>query len=306
MKTPEGRPAIRQSTVPRRGPALRTMRVIALGSQLVLLAGLISGMPMPGGVLLGGRLLLLVLVCAEAHHWLRLRRHGLSRPEALKQLVPEPVPRFVMHELRIMASLLRWVARRPHGVNGADAVFTHGRDQAAMMYGLTFACVIETVVLSFLLANWPLVHTVFLVVDVYTVLFVLGLHAASVTRPHVLTGGTLRIRQAAGIDFLVPLDQIASIRRETLFTHVKKDNELNMPIGSQTSITLGLAEPVDVPKFLGASRPVQVVRLHADDPKALYDAVARARTTRVTASGAPEPSSATAGDTSSSPPGAPA
>lgn len=210
------------------------------------------------------------------------------------QLAPEPVLRFVMHELRIMASLLRWAARRQHGVNGADAVFTHGRDQAAMMYGLTFACVIETVVLSFLLSNWPLVHSVFLVVDVYTVLFVLGMHAASVTRPHILADGTLRIRQGAGVDFLVPLDRIATIRRETLFTHVKKGNELNMPIGSQTSITLELTEPLDVPKFLGAHRPVQLIRLHADDPKSLYDAVAQARTTRTTASVPPEPSSPTA------------
>ncbi|MGW6463653.1 hypothetical protein [Streptomyces rubiginosohelvolus] len=246
-------------------------------TQFVLIACLISGVPMPGAVLLGGKLLLLVLIGAEAHHWLRLRRHGLSRREALKQLVPGAVLRFGMHELRIMASLLRWVARRRHGVDGADAVFPHGRDQAAMMYGLTFACVIETVVLSFLLAQWPLVHAVFLVVDVYTVLFVLGLHAASVTRPHVLTDGTLRVRQAASTDFLVPLDQIAAIRRETLFTHVKKDNELNMPIGSQTSLTLTLTEPLNVPTFLGAPRPVQVIRLHADDPKALYEAVTQVR-----------------------------
>ncbi|WP_392972283.1 hypothetical protein [Streptomyces sp. LN245] len=147
-----------------------------------------------------------------------------------------------------------------------------------MIYGLVFACVAETVALSYLLADWPVVHTVFLVVDVYTVLFVLGLHAASVTRPHVLADGVLRVRQAAHIDVHVPLDQVASIRRETLFTHEKKDDELNLPIGSQTSITLALSEPVNAPKFLGAPRLVSVIRLHADDPKALLDALTRART----------------------------
>ncbi|MGW6463617.1 hypothetical protein [Streptomyces rubiginosohelvolus] len=297
MTTREGRPTVPQTTAPRRGPALRKLRGITLGAQLVLLACLIGGVPIPDAVLLGGKLLLLVLIGTEAYFWLRLRRHGLSRQEALKQLAPEAVLRFVTHELRIMASLLRWFGRRPHGVNGADAVFTHGRDQAAMMYGLTFACVIETVVVSFLLANWPLIHSIFLVVDVYTVLFVVGMHAASVTRPHVLADGTLRIRQAAHVDFLVPLSQIASIRRETLFTHVKKDNELNMPIGSQTSITLELTEPLNVPKFLGAPRPVQLIRLHADDPKSLYDAVAQARTTPAPAPGTPEPSASTTKNT---------
>jgi hypothetical protein len=193
-----------------------------------------------------------------------------------------PVLRFVTHEVRLMASLVRWASRRRHGVDGADAFFSHGRDQAIMMYGLTFACVVETVALSYLLADWPVIHTVLLIVDVYTVLFVLGLHAASVTRPHVLADGALRIRQAAHVDVLVPLDQIESIRRETRFTHEKKDGELNLPIGSQTSITLALTEPVNAPKFLGSPCPVKVIRLHADDPKALYDAVAQARTAPAT------------------------
>lgn len=208
----------------------------------------------------------------------------MTTPETRRPTPPRaaaarwPGLRFVAHELRLMASLVRWVARRRHGVDGADAFFPHGRDQAIMMYGLTFACVVETVALSYLLADWPVIHTVLLVVDVYTVLFVLGLHAASVTRPHVLADGALRIRQAAHVDVHVPLDRIESVRRETRFTHEKKDGELNLPIGSQTSITLTLLEAVNAPKFLGAPCPVKVVRLHADDPKALYEAVTRART----------------------------
>ncbi|MEU6555487.1 hypothetical protein ABZ915_35340 [Streptomyces sp. NPDC046915] len=200
---------------------------------------------------------------------------------------PAAVLRFLAHERRVMESLIRWVARRPHGVDGADAVFTHGRDQALTMYGFAFACVVETVAVSCLLSDRPAVHLAFLVVDVYTVLFVLGLHAASVTRPHVLAEGTLRVRQAAGVDIRVPLGQIASVRRETRFTHAKKDGELNLPIGSQTSVTLELTTPVDAPTFFGAPRPVTVIRLHADDPKALHDAVAQARTAPVPARGTP-------------------
>lgn len=202
-----------------------------------------------------------------------------TTPSAASKHASSPALRFLAHEGRIMESLIRWITRRPHGTDGADAVFTHGRDQAAMMYGLTFACVVETVALTYLLAGWPVIHTIMLVVDVYTVLFVLGLHAASRTRPHTLAGHTLRIRQAANVDIHLPLDQIVSIRRETRFTHAKKDGELNLPIGSQTSITLELTEPVDVPTFLGAVRLVTLIRLHADDPKALYDALTRARTT---------------------------
>ncbi|MFI2213499.1 hypothetical protein [Streptomyces sp. NPDC020141] len=277
MTTPEIRTIPLGPPAPVRGPAGRRLRVIALPAQLVLAGALIAGVPSPGPVRLGGALLLTALLGTEARFWLRLRRHGLSGREALARLVPEPVRRVAAHELRIMASLVRWAARRRHGVKGADAVFPHGRDQAAMMYGLTFACVVETVALTYLLADWPVVHTVLLVVDVYTVLFVLGLHAASVTRPHLLADGVLRVRQAAHVDVRVPLDRIASVRRESLFTHERKDGELNLPIGSRTSLTLTLTEPVDAPAFLGAPRPVTVIRLHADDPKTLHEAVVRAR-----------------------------
>jgi hypothetical protein len=278
MTTPEIRAPLPQPEAPARGPALRKLRALAVPAQLVLAVCLISGVPVPGTVLLGGKLLLLVLLGAEAYVWLRLRRLGLSRRQALARLVPERVARFVAHEARILASLVRWAARRPHGVGEADAVFPHARDQAAMMYGFTFVCVAETVALSFLLADWPVVHAVFLVVDGYTVLFVLGMHAAALTRPHVLAGGVLRVRQAAHVDIRVPVARIASIRRETLFTHEKKDDELNLAIGSQTSLTLELTEPVNAPRFLGAPRLVRVIRLHADDPKSLHDAVTRART----------------------------
>ncbi|MGW9453429.1 hypothetical protein [Streptomyces sp. NPDC055632] len=264
---------------PARGPVLRKLRTFTLLPQVALAGCLLAGAPVPGAVILGAKVLLLAMLAAEVCTWLRLRRSGLSAREALTHMIPVPVLRFVTHELRLMASLIRWIGRRRHGVEGADAVFPHGRDQATLMYGFAFACVVETVAVSFLLAAWPVIHAVMLVIDVYTVLFVLGIHAASITRPHVLTDRTLRIRQGAHTDVLVPIDQIAAIRREARFTHEKKADELNLAIGSQTSLTLHLNEPVNAPTFLGAPHPVTVIRMHADDPKALYDTVTRARNT---------------------------
>ncbi|MFD0428950.1 hypothetical protein ACFQ60_17350 [Streptomyces zhihengii] len=64
------------------------------------------------------------------------------------------------------------------------------------------------------------------------------------------------------------------MRRETLFTHEKHNDVLDLPIGSQTSLTLQLAEPATFATgFLGRPRTVRTVRFHADDPKALYAAV---------------------------------
>ncbi|MGW4703080.1 hypothetical protein [Streptomyces sp. NPDC004285] len=264
-----------------RGRPLRLLRAVAyavLPAELVLLVCLLAGVRMPGAVLLVGELLVAAVLVTEVTVFLRLLRRGLPARDALAELVPEAVLRLVGHELRLLAGLGRWVARRPHGVADTDGVFPHARDQAALMYGFAFVCVVETVGMSYLLADWPVIHTVVLVLDVYTVLFVLGLHAASATRPHTLAGSTLRVRQAAHVDVRVPLDRIASVRRESLFSHERRDGELNLAVGSQTTVTVELTEPVDAPRLLGAPRPVRLIRLHADDPQALVRAVTRART----------------------------
>ncbi|SED50037.1 hypothetical protein [Streptomyces sp. TLI_105] len=271
----------RADGAPAHGRVLRLLRGVAyaaLPAGFVLFVCLLAGVRISGGVLLVGEVLVLGLPAAEGVVWVRLRRRGLSRRAVAAELVPGPVLRLVGHELRLMASLGRWVARRRHGVAGADGVFPHGRDQAALMYGFAFVCLVETVGMSYLLDEWPFVHAVFLVLDVYTVLFVLGLHAASVTRPHTLTGNVLRLRQAAHVDVSVPLDRIAAVRRELCFSHEKAEGELNLAVGSQTSVTIELTGPVDAPRLLGAPRPVRLIRLHADDPKALYEALTRART----------------------------
>ncbi|WP_395571642.1 hypothetical protein [Streptomyces sp. BK79] len=185
----------------------------------------------------------------------------------------------IRHELRLLASLWLWAARRTHGIQGGAAAFGYARGQGAMMFGLGFVCVIESVMMSVLLRDWPTAHHVVLVLDVYTVLVVVGLHAASVVRPHVLDagGGTLRIRRAVHVDVRIPLKRIASVRRELRTTHERAQGELDLAVGSQTSVTIGLAEPVTHVTFLGRRREVRVVRCHADDPGALVRAVDRAR-----------------------------
>ncbi|MEU8763132.1 hypothetical protein [Streptomyces sp. NPDC048659] len=248
-----------------------------LPAEFALLVCLVAGVRIPAAVLLLAEAAVAALLAAELLAYLRLRRRGLSRRAAVGRLVPEPVLRLAGHELRLMAGLVRWVGRRPHGAGrpGVTA-FPHARDQAALMYGFVFVCVVETVGMSYLLADWPVAHAVVLVLDVYTVLFVLGLHAASATRPHLLTEDALRVRQAAHVDVRVPLELIAAVRHESLFSHEKADGVLDLPVGSQTSVTLELTEPVPAPRLLGPPRPVRTVRLHADDARALVRALREA------------------------------
>ncbi|MFG2792609.1 hypothetical protein [Streptomyces sp. NPDC048419] len=179
------------------------------------------------------------------------------------------------HELRLLHSLTLWLTRRTHETQGKQA-FGYARGQSLVMFGFAFVCVVETLTMSVLLRNYPAVHRIVLVLDVYTVLFVVGLHAASVARPHTLGPDTLRIRRAVHVDLRIPLHHISAVRRELRITpdrQERPEGELDLPIGSQTTITLELAEPVAHFTFLGRRRDVRLVRFHADDADSLVDLV---------------------------------
>jgi hypothetical protein len=187
------------------------------------------------------------------------------------------VRRLAGHELRLLWSLVLWTARRRQGAAGGRS-FGYARGQGAMMAGLAFVCLVETVAMSVLLKDRPTVHAVVLFLDVYTVVLVVALHASSVVRPHVLdTGaGALRIRRYVHVDLEVPLERIASVRRELRMTHERAEGELDVEVGSQTTVTLELTEPVTHVTFLGRRRAVRVVRFHADDADGLVRALGRA------------------------------
>jgi hypothetical protein len=179
------------------------------------------------------------------------------------------------HEVRLLGSIVRWVARRPYGVaRGSEEVFGYARGQGAMMFGFGFVCVLESVCMAVLLRDHPAVHRVVLVLDVYTLRLVVGLHAASVTRPHVLGDTALRIRRSAHVDLCVPLASVASVRRELVTTHERGDGDrLDLAVAAQTTVTLELSVPVRYRPLLGRPRDVRLIRFHADEPAALVRAV---------------------------------
>ncbi|MFG1666402.1 hypothetical protein [Streptomyces sp. Y7] len=182
----------------------------------------------------------------------------------------------VRHELRLLVSLWLWAARRRHGT-GEGAAFGYARGQGTMLLGFGFVIVIESIMMSVLLRNHPAVQRTWFTVDVYTLVLVVGMHAASVVRPHVLDDRVLRVRRAAHVDLRIPLETIAGARRELRTTHERAEGELNLAIGSQTTVTLELTEPVAYFTFLGRRQDIRLVRFHADDASGLVKAIMLAR-----------------------------
>ncbi|MEU9176766.1 hypothetical protein AB0C90_07940 [Streptomyces sp. NPDC048550] len=260
-----------------------------LPGELVLLVCWVAGVRLPGWALAVAEALVLCVLLLEATVLGRLyadrRGRGADRGrawrEAVRAVVPAPVRKLLLHELRAMASLTRWVLRRPpHGVAAGELAARYTGPQTAMMYGFLFVSVVETVALAFLIP-WPAVHRVVLVLDVYGVLLVLAMHAACVNRPHVVRrDGSLRIRYGALFDLTVPPDAVASVRVDRRYPEgrlvsLAEDGVLDLIVGSQTTVTLELTRPLPFVRPLGSRAEARAIRFHADDPRRLVAALRR-------------------------------
>jgi hypothetical protein len=195
-------------------------------------------------------------------------------------MVPEQVRRIMGFDLKGMISIALWVARRRHGVpHGATAV-SYSRAQTSTMMMFLFAMVVELVVVDILLRaiGAPAgLRTVILVVDAYTILIVLAVIAACVTRPHVVSADELRIRYGAFFDLRVPHDQISSVRSVCNFNEkgkVKLENgRLAVAVSSQTTMIIELTEPITIVRPLGRRAEARTVCFFADTPNAALDAL---------------------------------
>jgi hypothetical protein len=191
---------------------------------------------------------------------------------AIRTTVPTPVRRLVRHEFVLWTSLLRWIARRPpHGVSKGDTAVAYAGGQSTVAYVWLFVSIVETVALAYLIP-WPLVHALALILGLWGVFFILALQASCVVRPHIVgADGSLRARYGALVDIRVPADCIASARVERRFPNgslvqLREDGTLDLIVGSQTTVTVELTEPVAFLRPLGKPARARTLRFYADDP----------------------------------------
>ncbi|MFF3325882.1 hypothetical protein [Streptomyces sp. NPDC002889] len=257
-----------------------------LPAELVPAFLLVAGIPVPPVAVAVAEALILAVLVLELSVLLRLyaaaRRAGAVPRDALlgavRDLVPTVLARLVVHELRAMHSLGLWLARRRNGVPPGAHPAAYTGPQTALMYGMIFVSVIETVALAFLIP-WPLVHAITLVIDVYGVLLLVAMQAACVTRPHVVgADGSLRIRYGALFDLRIAADEIVRARVERRYPDgrlvtLREDGVLEVIVAGQTTVAVDLTGPLAFVRPLGRRGTAHTVRFHADDPKAVVAAL---------------------------------
>ncbi|MGP4024595.1 hypothetical protein [Actinomadura sp. 3N407] len=267
---------------------LRVARAALFGmvpAEFVLVVLLVSGVSLPRPVVAVGEVLVAAVLLLEVVVACRLvwekRRDGAGWRAAFRgagALVPEPVRRIMGFDLQGMVSLALFVVRRRHGVPPGAVPLSYAGGQLAMQLAFLFAMVLEAAGAELLLRSIDApsgLHAVILIVDLYSILIVLAVIAACITRPHVLSEDELRIRYGAFFDLRVPRGKIASVRLARNFNESGmvrvEDERLAVAVSSQTNVVVELIEPITVVRPLGGRARVRTIRFFADDPKMVVD-----------------------------------
>ncbi|NVI90666.1 hypothetical protein [Actinomadura sp. BRA 177] len=260
-------------------------------AELIFFVLVASGVSVPRPLAIVGEVavcaVLLLQFVAACRLVIAARRDGAGWWAAFRsvgRLLPEPVRRIMGFDTKGLVSLALFVARRRNGVPEGAVGVSYSGGQLALQLSFLFAMVVEAVGVEMLLRGIGApegLRMVILVVDLYSILIVLAVIAACVTRPHVLSDGELRIRYGAFFDLRVPRERISSMRVARNFNESGmvrvEDGRLSVAVASQTNVVVELHEPVTVVRPMGKRAEARTLRFFADDPKLVIPEEARTR-----------------------------
>jgi hypothetical protein len=187
-------------------------------------------------------------------------------------------------ELRIYASIGRFITRRPAIAPGA-AGFGYHRPVFAILMIFIVLSAVEIPIIDLIVHRWPVVRISFLILGIWGLTWMFGLLAAYLMRPHTVGAEGIRVREGLEVDILLAWDDIASVARERRvdepktpkITEADGTRTLSLRMQDETVIAIELEGPTGVrlpgspPK--GGDQLVDVVRIWVDDPAAFMDAV---------------------------------
>ncbi|MGY1712146.1 hypothetical protein ACI8AC_21825 [Geodermatophilus sp. SYSU D00758] len=188
-----------------------------------------------------------------------------------------PLRRALRYEWGMWRSLTRWVLRRRPAGDGAGDRFGYAQVVTPVIWTFVGVSAVEVVAVH-LLVPWPAVRDALLVVGVYGLLWMVGMLASLRVHPHLVDERGIRLRHGATLLLDVPwaaVERVGARRRATEGVRALRVTEeaagrvLTLQVGNQTTVDLVLRRPLPLLADRGDDRPVDVVRVHADDPAAL-------------------------------------
>jgi hypothetical protein len=220
-------------------------------------------------------------VVAVVRRYRQVRAGGADREHALdaalRAALPAPVAFVVRNEARLLLSLVLFAVRRRQGVPPAAVPLSYDRALRPMSLLLLAMAVVELIVIELALP-WPTARLVLLILGGCTLVFVLGMTAANIVRPHVVTAECLRLRFGTWADIRVSREKIetaaVSHRAAPGKTISVVGEQLALGVAGMTNVELRLTGPT-VLDLGRRSRQARAIRFAADDPRAAVHVLTR-------------------------------
>lgn len=223
------------------------------------------------------------LTALSVARYVRLFRaaQGEGRVGAIRKVVDsDPLLRVAAAELKIFASLGRWILRRPDVPDGAVAV-GYARGALGMPAAFAVAAVVEMAVVH-VLVPWPVVRIVLALLSLYGLLFLLGWMGSQVARPHLIYRDRVVVRSGNFVVAEIPRSKIARVDRARSprtprdYINFEDDGAATLTLAgpSGTNVRLDFAASVEMQKpglpwTRREERKVDRIRLSVDDPASL-------------------------------------
>ena len=200
-------------------------------------------------------------------------REGGSLEEAICEVAPTPLARFVFLELRMMRlALFSWGAKAdvPESAKG----FAYHRYLTPMIVALIALQAIELAVVHVLLMLWsPIAAWIVFAPTLAGLLWFVAFAKSLRLMPVLVTETGVRVRAGAPVDLFVPFEAIAAVGESFDAETLKAKTTLDTTILSAPNTTLRLREPVAMQGLFG-TRMVYRIALRLDEAEAFRSALA--------------------------------
>jgi hypothetical protein len=177
-------------------------------------------------------------------------------------------------------SMVVWALRRPLPLAPGDEPFGYLGVIKPILGVFIGLSIVEIPILDLIITNvvpWRPARWIMLGLSVWGLLWMIGFFASIKIHPHIVGDPGIRVRLSAGIDLMVPWEDIETVShryrsmpsgKSVQIEEVDDHRVLQIVVGSQTSVDVRLRRPVVFPLSKGPTEPVDELRLYADDPDA--------------------------------------
>ncbi|HEX8035149.1 MAG TPA: hypothetical protein VF510_14945 [Ktedonobacterales bacterium] len=168
--------------------------------------------------------------------------------------------------------LFRWVFHRRKPDDDTFS-YSQGSIVGVFVLALLFSAPVEILLVE-LLIPWHWLKVLFLILDAYSIIWLLGYAAGIAVLPHRMAASGIRVYYSIGAHGFLLYFAIADVRRQRLTNtgrdgcHVDLQRQTaSLSVGGVTTVTLRLNQPATLRRIVDSTPPITTLHLAVDEPE---------------------------------------